>query len=722
MMRPMTMLLSIGGLALASASEEGTTLTIAVGLQTGFFQTGKDIGEMNAHDYRPGEFVTNDFIYEGLVAWDPADATGIDGITGNMDDFIKGSLAESWSTNYDAAVADSSTKFEITFNLRAGVTFHDGEAWNAAACKANIDQIMGGDGSSGGVKAMMGMHDWLGFTQNLDGWSVVDDMTFKLTFTTFYEGALRELSTIRPFRFVSPLVLPDMSAGELSHNRWRGSYARYFPHGCGPPQNANWQQGDPDCYVMRGISAPIGTGPYKVVHKSLLNAAGETQTLLAADFNASCYERETCTYDNDMWVSEVKFEKFAAHRSSPTYDNVVLRAYNTHDDVKAALQNGTLDVAYGVNTLMPSAFVALASAEEGAGLVAHKATHDINTRLIVLNSGGRLNTLDLRKLVMGILEAGRQMLYDGELSEEEPMDTLFDPSMPHCAVLSTLSSSAAVAATKSASVTTASITQPLRFLYKYDVPHEAMVASWVISTLYTAGVDVVPMPVTKAVYNNMHCSYLTKPTSEGGFGYYWYSYDQHGGNLSEANGLYPDDNYMSWDIAFSETWGPPYDPTSKLWDMTHGQMSGWCSQEADAPAVSNMESMTLADFATKVRALSNEPDLTTREGLYTEVLTTLHDEAIFLPLTARRQTAVTSTKVAGFEFGWSEFDLPLANLHPASDSDDMDAGVIAAIAIGAGMGALLCGLLIFTCMLISKEKRGTPMFTSMVIADAKPQA
>ena len=54
--------------------------------------------------------------------------------------------------------------------------------------------------------------------------------------------------------------------------------------------------------------------------------------------------------------------------------------------------------------------------------------------------------------------------------------------------------------------------------------------------------------------------------------------------------------------------------------------------------------------------------------MYTEVLTALHDEAIFLPLTAKRQTAVTNSGVSGFKFGFMEFDLPLANLHPSSDN------------------------------------------------------
>lgn len=43
-------------MTLAAASD----LVITVGTQTGFFQTGHDIGNMNPHSYRPNEFVTSD--------------------------------------------------------------------------------------------------------------------------------------------------------------------------------------------------------------------------------------------------------------------------------------------------------------------------------------------------------------------------------------------------------------------------------------------------------------------------------------------------------------------------------------------------------------------------------------------------------------------------------------------------------------------------------------
>ena len=652
-------------------------------------------------------------------------------------------------------MAGTATRYEITFTLRSGVTFHDGQAWNAAACKTNFDHIMGGDGvgpppsyGSGGKSgwALQGLHDWMGFTQNTYGWETVGDMQFKLTLNGYYEAVFRELAVIRPFRMMSPLVLPSIADKELSHNRFRctgpqprtdsNCFPKPFPWGC----DAN----NDECYLPRGIKEPIGTGPYKVVSKTLSDGTVVTPT----EFNATCYHAdpsspapylEECRYAGGATVSEVLFAKFDGHRKNPTYDNVKLKSYANVAAVKAALKSGELDIAYGVQTLSPSAFIALATEEEGAGVVAHKATHDINTRLIVLNSAGALNTVDLRKLVMGILAANRQDLYNGELAEEAPIETLFDPTAPHCSVLNTVSSISdlttlttsqkttlttslkAALAARAASTGNAADGK-LRFMYKPSIPHEAIIAAYVISQLALADIEVHAIPVDKDGYNALNCNYI-QPI---------YSYNDDGddgisGNADDHNcenaaslaarGFTTSQecysSYHSWDLAYSETWGAPYDPTSKLWDMTHGHFSGWCSAEADAPAVTNMESMDIMTFGNKVQALSTIMDKTTRDAEYATVLTTLHNEAIFLPLTAKRQTAVTSTAVDNFQFGYLEFDLPLANLKPkappsaAAGSEGALIGVIIAVAAVAGL--LLIGMVV----LIHKEKKGTPIFTSL---------
>lgn len=656
-----------------------TRLTITAGLQSGFFKTGSDVGAFNPHDYRPNEFVSNDFIYEGLTAWDGDDTDGLDGIAGTDDDWVKPSLAIRWSTNFAAVQASPATPYEITFTLRSGVTFHDGTPWNAAAAKANFDQIMGSDGLSTSRKMLVGMHDWLGFTQSLDSWAVMDDMTFKLTFTTYYEAALRELSFIRPFRMISVTALPSMADGGVSHSRWRFG-GPWLP---GSPNPNGWPVWNP--YLGRGVAAPLGTGPYYVVDKLIKNVeTNATRRLPAADFNATCYEGDTCTYGANEVVAEILFKKYAGHWKSPTYDDIVMRAYDSLSDVKAALLNQTLDVAYGVQTVAPSAFLALATDEEGSGVVAHKAPFDMNTRLIVLNSGGALNTTDLRKLVMGLLAPGRRELRMGELAEEEPMETLFDPKLPHCGVLSTMSDVETLAATKSPDVTISNLTGvKLRFLYIKDIPHHQMIAAKVIADLYTHGIEVEVMPVDKDTYNDRHCDYLG-PNEDGV------------------------DGFHSWDIAISETWGAPYDATSKLWDMTHGQASGWCSAEADAPAVSNMESMPYSVFVTKVRGLSAIVDPTARQAAYDEVLTVLHDEAVFMPLTAKRQTAITNQRVSGFKFGFMEYDLPLANLYPTPPAFiALSGGAVGGIIVASLAGAML---LLGIILLIFHEKKGTPIF------------
>ena len=125
-----------------------------------------------------------------------------------------------------------------------------------------------------------------------------------------------------------------------------------------------------------------------------------------------------------------------------------------------------------------------------------------------------LNTPDLRKLVMGILAAGRQALYDGELAEEEPMDTLFDPNAPHCSALkSRLDRIADGAATKTdQSVTRARALagKKLRFMYKPASRTRRSSPRTSSPQLALAGIDVHPIPVDKDGYNALNCGYIRR--------------------------------------------------------------------------------------------------------------------------------------------------------------------------------------------------------------------
>ena len=94
-----TLILSSTALAAASEATTPTTLTISPALQVGFFTVGDDVGALNPHAYRPNEFVTNDFVFEGLVAWDPT-SDGADGVAGTSDDFVQPPRGESQRTGF----------------------------------------------------------------------------------------------------------------------------------------------------------------------------------------------------------------------------------------------------------------------------------------------------------------------------------------------------------------------------------------------------------------------------------------------------------------------------------------------------------------------------------------------------------------------------------------------------------------------------------------------
>lgn len=135
------------------------------------FAVAKDINDMNPHLYL-GSMPAQGMVYESLVE--------------NTPDGIKPLLAESWDISDDGKV--------YTFHLRQGVTFHDGEPFNAEAVKKNIDAVQGNAGK----------HSWIKLSTMIVSCDVVDEHTVRLVLSEPYYPALVELSMTRPYVFVSP--------------------------------------------------------------------------------------------------------------------------------------------------------------------------------------------------------------------------------------------------------------------------------------------------------------------------------------------------------------------------------------------------------------------------------------------------------------------------------------------------------------------------------------
>jgi len=164
---------SMAALLLLAGCNGGSTETAGTPkpAQSLVYATAKDINDMNPHLYT-GSMPAQGMVYESLVE--------------NTKDGIKPLLAESWEISPDGKT--------YTFRLRKGVTFHDGEPFNAEAVKANIDA----------VQSNAGKHAWIKLSTRIASVAAVDELTVRLVLTEPYDPTLLELSMTRPYVFLSP--------------------------------------------------------------------------------------------------------------------------------------------------------------------------------------------------------------------------------------------------------------------------------------------------------------------------------------------------------------------------------------------------------------------------------------------------------------------------------------------------------------------------------------
>jgi len=112
----------------------------------------------------------------------------------------------------------------------------------------------------------------------------------------------------------------------------------------------------------------------------------------------------------------------------------------------------------------------------------------------------------------------------------------------------------------------------------------------------------------------------------------------------------------NYDMVFSETWGPPYDP--------HSYVSSWTTPDEAHYSALPTAGIDTTQFATDVDAVLAEMDETERQKKWTAILTSVHDEVLHLPLWYKRIPAlVNNARISGYAPGAQQFDYPI---HKAS--------------------------------------------------------
>ena len=176
-------------------------------------------------------------------------------------------------------------------------------------------------------------------------------------------------------------------------------------------------------------------------------------------------------------------------------------------------------------------------------------------------------------------------------------------------------------------------------------------------------------------------------------------------------------------MAFTETWGAPYDP--------HTTVTSWLTEdEGGVYALTNMSfgSGGFTQFQAAVLAVLTEANATARQSEWTAILQSLHPNAIFCPLTYVANQAVwNSALLSGVQFGTTQYDLPMKGVQcvpymraqaaqssfssSSSSSSSVPHWAIALLVVGlVGVVAAAAALM----GLIHRERKGKAVFAPLM--------
>lgn len=110
----------------------------------------------------------------------------------------------------------------------------------------------------------------------------------------------------------------------------------------------------------------------------------------------------------------------------------------------------------------------------------------------------------------------------------------------------------------------------------------------------------------------------------------------------------------NFDMVFNISWGMPYDPQSSLSAMTGPVYGDWAAQQG-------LEDKAEIDAA--IEAIMVSVDETERQELFNFVLTRLHEDAVYIPLTYECNKAIYTKDLDGVTFTPSQYEVPFNKMH-----------------------------------------------------------
>jgi nickel transport system substrate-binding protein len=325
--------------------------------------------------------------------------------------------------------------------------------------------------------------------------------------------------------------------------------------------------------------------------------------------------RETKLGEYDLFVRNEKY-----WGAKPAMERLLIKVIPDPNSRAVAFETGEIDLIYGDGQINLDTFGRYSKDKR----YQTKISPPLSTRCVAMNTKkGATKELPVRKAILHAVD--KDSIIKGVfLGTELRADTLFPPTLPYCdlglnpdgfdpAKAAKLLDEAGWKKTGTSGVRSRdgqTLTVDLCFLGKNAV-HKS-IAEVIQAQLMKVGMDVQLIG-------------------------------------EEDDSFYKRQHMGEFDLIFNDTWGPPYDP--------HSFVGSWrVPSHADFQAQSGLPNKAKIDE--RISQVLVSVDEKARQDMYREILTSIHDQAVYLPLSYTTGLAVHGPNLENVGFGATEYEIP----------------------------------------------------------------
>jgi nickel transport system substrate-binding protein len=335
------------------------------------------------------------------------------------------------------------------------------------------------------------------------------------------------------------------------------------------------------------------------------------------------------------WVlSEYKKGEYAAFirnehywGTKPQLDKVIVKVIPDGEARVLAFEKGEIDLIFGDGLISQDSFKYL---KETGKYEAH-LSEPTSTRMILLNSN-RGATKDLKVRLALQHAMNKQAVIDSIFyGMEKKADALFSPNFPYADV-------------------------PLK-PYEYDIEK----AKQLLDEAGWKRVDGKPFRERDGKPLELELLFISTDNIQKAIAEFIQ------GDLSkigidvklksvEKQSYFQNAFQGNFDLLFTATWGAPYDPHSYVSWMTDTSESGGTDYRAQLGLPMKKE------LDKKIDQVLLSTDEQLRKALYTDIFTTLHEQAVYVPISYQSSIAVYHKHVSGVQFSPQKYEVPLVTI------------------------------------------------------------